>query len=65
MGTEPKKTQTNIVHSEKEFYEFLTSLVTEVTNLIFMNNKGPCVSWKYSENKVPIGTNVNEAVAPT
>jgi hypothetical protein len=33
------KTQTNIFISENEFYKLLTSLGTEVTNLIFTNNE--------------------------
>ena len=36
------KTQTTTVESEKEFCELLTSPGTEVTNLIFPNNK---VAW--------------------
>ena len=63
MGTKPKKTQTTIVNSEKEFYELLTSPGTEVTNLIFPNEEVAWVSWKYSEDNVTTGKNVNVAVA--
>jgi hypothetical protein len=57
------KTQTTIVNSEKEFYELLTSPGTEVTNLIFPNEEVAWVSWKYSEDNVTTGKNVNVAVA--
>jgi hypothetical protein len=57
------KTQTTIVDSEKEFYELLTSPGTEVTNLIFPNNEVVWISWKFSENNVTAGKNVNVAVA--
>ena len=57
------KTQTTIVHSEKEFYELLTRPGTEVTSLIFPNNEVAWVSWKFSENNVPTGKKVNVAVA--
>jgi hypothetical protein len=57
------KIQTTIVHSEKEFYELLTSPGTEVTNLIFPNDDMAWVSWKYSEENVAAGKNVNLAVA--
>jgi len=57
------KTQTATVDSEKEFYELLTSPGTEVTNLIFPNNKVAWVSYKYSEDNVATGKNANVAVA--
>ena len=57
------KTQTTIVDSEKEFYDLLTSPGTEVTNLIFPNNEVVWISWKFSENNVTTGKNVNVAVA--
>ena len=57
------KTQTTIVDSEKEFYVLLTSSGTEVTNLIFPNDDVAWVSWKYSEDNVAEGKNVNVAVA--
>jgi hypothetical protein len=57
-----KKTQTSPVTSEKQFYELLTSLGTEVTNIIFRNDD-VWVSWKYSEENVTTGRNVNVAVA--
>ena len=57
------KTQTTIANSEKEFYELLTSPGTEVTNLIFPNEEVAWVSWKYSEDNVTTGKNVNVAVA--
>ena len=50
-----KKTQTNIVTSEKEFYELLTRPGIEVTNPILLNDEVACVSWKYSEEKVAAG----------
>jgi hypothetical protein len=58
-----KKTQTTIVNSEKEFYEFLTTPDTDVTNLIFPKEEVAWVSWKYSEHNVASGNNVNVAVA--
>jgi len=63
MGTKPNKTQTTIVNSEKEFYEFLRSPGTKVTNLIFPNEEIAWVSWKYSEDNVTTGNNFNVAVA--
>jgi len=57
------KTQTTIVDSEKEFYELSTSPGTEVTNLIFPNNEVVWISWKFSENNVTKGKNVNVAVS--
>jgi len=57
------KTQTTIVDSEKEFYKLLTCPCTEVTNLIFPNDYVAWVSWKYSEDNIAIGKNVNVAVA--
>ena len=62
MGTKPNKTQTTIVNSEKEFYELLTSPGTEVTN-IFPKEEVAWVSWKYSEENVTTGENVNVTVA--
>ena len=56
-------TQTTIVDSEKEFYELLTCPGTEVTNLIFPNDDVAWVSWKYSEDNIAVGKNVNVAVA--
>ena len=56
-------TQTTLVTSEKEFYELLTHLDTEVTNIIFPNYDVAWVSWKYSKDKVAAGKNVNMAVA--
>jgi len=57
------KTYTSIVDSEKEFYELLSCLGTEVTNLIFPNHDVAWVSWKYSEDNNAVGKNVNVAVA--
>jgi len=57
------KTQTSIVDSEKEFYELLTCPNTEVTNLIFPNDDVAWVSWKYSEDNIAVGKNVDVAVA--
>ena len=55
------KTHATIVDSEKEIYELLTSLGTDVTNLIFPNDDVSSVSWKYSEDNVPAGKNDNVA----
>jgi hypothetical protein len=41
----------------------LTSPGTEVTNLIFPNEEPTWVSWKYSEENVTTGKNVNVAAA--
>ena len=49
--------------SEKEFYELLTCPGTEVTNIIFPNDDAAWVSWKYSEDNIAVGKNVNVAVA--
>ena len=57
------KTHTNIVDSEKEFYELLTCTCTEVTNLIFPNDDVAWVSWRYSKDNVAAGKNVNVTVA--
>ena len=57
------KTQTNILSSEKEFYDLLIRPGIEVQSLIFPNDEVGCVSWKYSEDKVATGKNVNVAVA--
>jgi len=46
-----------------KFYELLTSPGTEVTNLIFPNEEVAWVSWKYFEDNVTTGKNVNVAVA--
>jgi len=56
-------TQTTNVKSEKEFYELLKYPGSEVTNLIFPNEEVAWVSWKYSEDNVTAGKNVNVAVA--
>jgi hypothetical protein len=58
-----KKPQTTLVNSEKEFYELLTCPGTEVTNLIFPNDDVAWVSWKYTEDNVAAGKNVNVVVA--
>jgi len=57
------KTQTSIVDSEKKFYEILKCPATEVTNLIFPNDDVAWVSWKFSENNIAVGKNVQVAVA--
>ena len=49
------KTQTTLVTPVKEFHEHLRSPVTEVTNLIFLNDEVAWVFWKYSENNVAAG----------
>jgi hypothetical protein len=56
-------TQNNIVDSEKEFYELLTCPGSAVTNLIFLNADVAWVSWKYFDDIVAAGKNVNVAVA--
>ena len=57
------KAQTTIVNSKKEFYELLKSSGTDVTILIFPYDEVALVTWKYSEDKVDAGENVNVAVA--
>ena len=57
------ETKTTIVDSEKEFYELLTCNGAEVKNLVFPNDDVECVSWKYSEDNIAIGNNVNMAAA--
>ena len=61
-GSEPKQ-DPNIVSSEKEFYDLLTRPGIEVQSPIFPNEEVSCVSWKYSEENVATGKNVNVAVA--
>jgi len=56
-------TQATIVDSKKEFYVHLTCLGTEVTNIIFPNDGMAWVFWKYSEDNIVVGKNVNVAVA--
>ena len=57
------KTQTNLVTSEKEFYELFTRPSIEVQNLIFPNDEVAWISWKYSEDNMAAGKNVNVGVA--
>jgi hypothetical protein len=57
------KTQTTFVTSEKEFYELLTSPGIEVANFILPNDDVAWASWRYSEDNVAAGKNVNVAVA--
>ena len=57
------KTQTSLVSTEKEFYELLTSPGTEITNLIFPNDDVVWLSWKYTQDNIAVGKNVNVAVA--
>ena len=57
------KTQTTIADSEKEFYELLTCPGIEVTSLVFPNNDVVLVSWRYPQDNVAAGKNVNVAVA--
>jgi hypothetical protein len=57
------KTETTLISSEKEFYELLSSPGIEVINLIFRNDDVAWVSWRYSEDNVAAGKNVNMAVA--
>ena len=49
--------------SEEEFYELLKCPGTEVSNLIFPKDDVVWVSWKYSEDNVAAGKNVNAGVA--
>jgi len=51
------------VTSEKVFYELLTRPGIKVTNLIFPNEDVAWISWKYCEDNVAAGKNVNVAVA--
>jgi hypothetical protein len=53
------KTQTSIVKSAKKIYELVTSLGTEVTNFIFPNEEVVWFSWKYAEDNITSGKNVN------
>ena len=55
------KTQTTIVYSEKQFYGLLTSLGTEVKNFIFPNDDVVWVTWKYTQDNIVAGKNVNVA----
>ena len=57
------KTQTTIVDPEKEFYEVLTCPGTDVTNLIFQKDDVVWFSWKFSEDNLAAGKNVNFADA--
>ena len=62
MAQNQNKTHTNVVTSEKEFYELLTRPGIEVTNLIFLNNEVAWLSRKYSEDYVITVKNVNVVV---
>lgn len=57
------KTQTTFVTTVEELYEFVTNLGTEVINLIFPNLDVVWLSWKYSEDNIAAGNNVNVAMA--
>jgi hypothetical protein len=48
------KTQTTPVKRERQFYEFLCSPGTEVTNLIFPNNNVAWLSWRYTKEDMTI-----------
>jgi len=50
------------VSSQQEFYELLTSLGIEVTNVVFPNEY-VWVSWEYTEENPTAGKNVNGAGA--
>jgi hypothetical protein len=63
IGKNQNKTQTTIVNCEKDIHEHVTSPGTEVTTFIFPNELLAWVSWKYSEDNVTWGNNVNVAVA--
>lgn len=49
--------------SVKGLYQLLTSPVTAVTNLIFPNDDAVWLFWKYSEDNIAEGRNVNVQVA--
>lgn len=49
------KTHKTFVTSVIELYEFLTSLGSEVTNLIFPKDYVVLVSWKFSQVKLTAG----------
>jgi len=51
------------LYTQRKFYELLTCPGIEVTNLIFPNDDLAWVYWKYSEDNVAAGKNVNVAVA--
>jgi hypothetical protein len=55
--------ETSLVTSAIEFYELLTSPGIEFRSLIFPNDDVAWVSWRYSEDNVAAGKNVNLAVA--
>jgi hypothetical protein len=57
------RTQTTLFTSEKVLYELMTSPGIEVTNLIFPNDDVAWISWKYTEDHVAAGKNVNVADA--
>ena len=56
------KTHTKLVTSGKEFYELITSPGIEVQTFIFPNDEVVWVSWKYSEENIVPGRNVNVAM---
>jgi hypothetical protein len=56
------KTQSTLVSSQQEFYEFVTSPGIEVTNVVFPNEY-VWVSWEYTEENPTTGKGVNVAVA--
>ena len=51
------------MHLEKQFYELLACPDTEVSNFIFPKDDVAWDSWKYSEDHIAVGKNVNVAVA--
>ena len=63
MGTEPKQDPDFYCGLRERVYELLTCPGTEVTNLKLPNNDVALVSWKYFEDNIAVGKNVNVAVA--
>ena len=63
MGTKPEQNPDDYCRLRERVYELLTSPGTEVTNIIFPNDDVAWVSWKYSEENVAAGKNVNVGVA--
>jgi len=63
MGTEPKQDPDFYCRLRERVLRALNMSGTEVTNLIFPNDDVAWVSWKYSEDNIAVGKNVNVAVA--
>ena len=63
MGSKPKQDPDEHCTLGERVFELLTRPGIEVKSLIFPNDEVACVSWKYSEENVATGKNVNVAVA--